>query len=79
MKNSHKKALQFSTPPQEPAPTTIVVRIGNERFAIHWEIEDLPPEVAPLVLWKPWAKKVTAKAVKQSCLPQLERSRLAWR
>ncbi len=40
MKDSHK-VLPFPTPPEEPAPTTIVVQIGTDRFAIHGEIEEL--------------------------------------
>jgi hypothetical protein len=64
MKTNHKKVLPFPAPPEEAAPSTIVVQIGTERFAIHWEIEDLPPPVAPLVLWKPGGNKGTAKIVK---------------
>jgi hypothetical protein len=63
MKNIQKKVLPFPAPSKEPAPSTIVVQIGNDRFAIHWEIEDLPP-VAPLVLWKRGADKTTAMIVK---------------
>jgi len=48
MKNSHKSVLPFPAAPEEPAASTIVVQIGNDRFAIHWEIEELPP-AAPLV------------------------------
>jgi hypothetical protein len=55
MKNSKKKVLPFPKPPEEPAASTIVVQIGKERFAIHWEIEELPP-AAPLLLWKRAAK-----------------------
>ncbi len=43
------------TPPQQPAATTIICQIGHERFAIHWEIEDLPP-VAPLLPFQPPAR-----------------------
>jgi hypothetical protein len=63
MKNSQKKVLPFPAPPEEPAASTIVVQIGTDRFAIHWEIEDLPP-VAPLMLGKRRADKTTAKIVK---------------
>lgn len=58
MNNTHKKILPFPKPPEEPANSTIVVQIGRERFAIHYEVEDLPP--APptlLVLLKPPAIK----------------------
>jgi hypothetical protein len=50
MKNRQKKVLEFPKPPQESGARTIVCKIGDERFAIHYEIEDLPP-AAPLVLW----------------------------
>jgi hypothetical protein len=63
MKNSRTNVLPFPSPPEEPEGSTIVVQIGDERFAIHWEIEDLP-RVESLVLWKPGADKVTAKIVK---------------
>jgi len=55
MKNS-KKVLPFPKPPEKPEASTIVVQIGSERFAIHWEIEELPP-VAPLVQWIRAAKE----------------------
>jgi hypothetical protein len=57
MKNSPKNVLPFPIPPKEPGASTIVIQIGDERFAIHWEIEELPP-VPPLLPWK------TAKIVK---------------
>jgi hypothetical protein len=63
MKNSQKKVLRFPAPPEEPANAPIVVQIGNERFAIHYEIEDLPPAV-PLLLWKRPAKKAKAPVSK---------------
>jgi hypothetical protein len=55
--------LPFPIPPEEPLASTIVVQIGNERFAIHWEIEDLPP-AAPLLLRRRSAKKAAVKIVK---------------
>jgi hypothetical protein len=39
----------------------IVVQIGDERFAIHWEIEELPP-AAPIVLRKPDSLEVLRKS-----------------
>jgi hypothetical protein len=51
MKNSQKKVLPFPKPPEEPGAQTIICQIGGERFAIHYEIEDLPP-AAPLLQWK---------------------------
>ena len=49
MEKSQKNVLPFPKPPEEPA--TIVVQIGSDRFAIHWEIEELPPAV-PVVSWQ---------------------------
>jgi len=49
MKKSKNKVLPFPKPPEQPEVPTIVVQIGNEHFAIRWEIEELPP-AAPLVL-----------------------------
>lgn len=60
---SQKKVLRFPKPPQEPEPSTLVVQIGQDRFAIHWEIEGLPP-VAPLIPWERRDKKVAMKIVK---------------
>jgi hypothetical protein len=56
MKKSEKKVLPFPTPPIEPAASTLICQIGNERFAITWVIEDLPP-AAPLLRLKPPARK----------------------
>jgi hypothetical protein len=36
---------------QDTETSTIVVQIGSERFAIHWDIEELPP-AAPLLAWE---------------------------
>jgi hypothetical protein len=55
--------LSFPPPPEEPLASTIVVQIGNERFAIHWEIEELLAAV-PLLLWKRASKKATMKITK---------------
>jgi hypothetical protein len=63
MKNSQKKVLLFPKAPEEPAASMIVVEIGNERFAIHWEMEELPP-AAPLLPWRRAAKKAIAKIIK---------------
>ena len=62
-KNSQKKVLPFPTPLEELENSTVTIRIGNERFAIHFEIEDLPP-AAPLLFLKRAAKKASAKRVK---------------
>jgi hypothetical protein len=63
MKNRPKKVLPFPTPPEEPLASTIIVQIGNDRFAIHWEIEELPPTL-PLVVWNDKAQKPTVRIVK---------------
>lgn len=63
MKTRHKNVLPFPTTPEEPLASTIVIQIGSERFAIHWEIEELPPS-SPLLPWKRAAEKETAKIVK---------------
>ena len=52
MKKPENKTLSFP-PTKEPSYQTIVCQIGRERFAIHIEIEDLPPVTAPLRLMKP--------------------------
>jgi hypothetical protein len=62
MRNSEKKLLPFPKAPEESGASTIVVQIRDERFAIHWEIEDLAPVDAPL-LWKR-GTKATVKIVK---------------
>jgi hypothetical protein len=56
MKNHSKKVLSFPRPPAKPENSRIVVQIGKERFAIHWEIEELPP-AARLIVMKRGAKE----------------------
>ena len=63
MKNRQKKVLPFPKRPEQPEDSRTVVQIGSDRFAIHWEIEDLPP-VSPVILWKPRDKKATMKIMK---------------
>jgi hypothetical protein len=60
--NNNQKILPFPKSPEEPGASTIVVQIGDERFAIHWEIEDLPPVDALLLRTR--GTKATAKIVK---------------
>jgi len=67
MKNHNKKVLPFPAPPEEPAASTIIVQIGSERFAIHYEIEDLPP-VAPLLPW-PEREKHPARSSSEAIRP----------
>jgi hypothetical protein len=47
MKKTKNKILSFP-PPTEPVGQTIICQIGGDRFAIHMEIEDLPPP-APVI------------------------------
>ena len=54
-----KKVLSFPRPPEEPVGSIIIFQVGNDRFAIHWEIEQLPP-ATPLVRLKRLAKKETS-------------------
>jgi hypothetical protein len=61
--DDRKKVLEFPKPPEEPGARTIVCQIGDERFAIHYEIEDLPA-AAPLIPWKPGTRKGAEKIVK---------------
>ena len=63
MKNRKGKLLCFPTPIAEPADPTVIVQIGNERFAIHFEFEDLPPATPPVRLTAA-AKKVLSKIKK---------------
>ena len=46
--NRKNKILPFPTRPEEPAAETVVFQVGNDRFAVHWAIEELPP-AAPLL------------------------------
>jgi hypothetical protein len=49
-KGNQKKILHFPARREEPEITQMIVQIGRKRFAIHWEIEDLPPAATPLLL-----------------------------
>ena len=63
MKNHNKKVLPFPASPEEPGAQTIICQIGDERFAIHYEIEDLPP-AAPLLPWRRAIETAAAKIAK---------------
>jgi hypothetical protein len=55
MKKTKNRILPF--PPTIAPPAQIIIcQIGRERFAIHMEIEDLPPP-APVVQLKPRKRK----------------------
>ena len=60
MKKIHNNVLLFPTPPEDPEAKTIVVQIGDERFAIHWEIEELPP-ISLLMPWRRGIEKITGE------------------
>jgi hypothetical protein len=64
MKNRQNNVLPFRTPPEDPETSTIIAQIGNERFAIHMQVEDLPPVQPPLVMLKRRAKRAPSKIVK---------------
>jgi hypothetical protein len=63
MKNRQQMVSPFPKPLDEPAASTIVVQIGKDRFAIHWEMEELPP-AAPTVRMKQRGKQATMQIVK---------------
>jgi hypothetical protein len=48
MKKPKNKILPFPPSKQQPAAQSITCQIGSRRFAIHYEVEDLPP-LAPLI------------------------------
>jgi len=64
MKNRTNNMLPFPKPPEEPGTSTIIAQIGRERFAMHIQIEDLPPAAPPVVMLKRWAPKASGKIVK---------------
>ena len=66
---NNEKVLPFPKPREEPEGSTIIVRIGTDRFAIHYEIEDLPP-AAPLLWWKP--ETHSAASTRARAKPSLE-------
>ena len=61
MKKNKKKVLAFPAPRKELADSRIVVRIGNERFAIHYHVEELPPST-PVICLKPADDRETPDA-----------------
>jgi hypothetical protein len=53
-KKNQLKVLHFPARREEREITSMILHIGRQRFAIHWEIEDLPPGAAsPLLLKAP--------------------------
>jgi hypothetical protein len=64
MTNRKNNVLPFPEPPDEPGTSTIICQIGSERFAIHMQVEDLPPAPPPLVMWKRRGRKAPSRTVK---------------
>jgi hypothetical protein len=64
MKNRRNNVFPFPRLPEEPGTSTIIAQIGSERFAIHMQIEDLPPAAPPVVMLKRRTKKAASKVVK---------------
>ena len=61
MKNRENNVLPFPKPPEEePGTSMIICQIGRERFAIHMQVEDLPPASPPVVMVKRRARKAPA-------------------
>jgi hypothetical protein len=66
MKNRKNNVSPFPKPPEEPGGSTIICQIGSERFALHMQVEDLPPAQPPVVMLKRRAKKVLSNVVKMA-------------
>jgi hypothetical protein len=64
MKNRKNNVLPFRKPPEEECGSTIIAQIGSERFAIHIQVEDLPPAAPPVLMVKRKVKKQASKIVK---------------
>jgi hypothetical protein len=52
MNDTRKKVLLFPSGSERPSRPEIIAQIGNERFAIRWEIEELPAAAPVLALRK---------------------------
>jgi hypothetical protein len=64
MNNRKVNVLPFPEPPEEPGTSTIIAQIGSQRFAIHMQVEDLPPAPPAVVMWKRRARKAPSRIVK---------------
>lgn len=64
MRSRKNNVFPFPRPLEEPGTSTIIAQIGSERFAIHMQLEDLPPAPPPLLMLKRGAKKAPFKIVK---------------
>jgi hypothetical protein len=63
MTNRKNNVLPFPEP-REPGTSTIIAQIGSERFAIHMQIEDLPPAAPAVVIVKRKAPKASSRIAK---------------
>jgi len=63
-KNRKNNVFPFPKSPGEPGTSTIIAQIGSDRFAIHMQFEDLPPEPPPMMVQKQRAKKAPSKTGK---------------
>jgi hypothetical protein len=59
--SSPKKILPFPKPVEESS-SSMMVQIGDERFAIRWDIVDLPPKELVVL-----PKRATKKAPREGC------------
>jgi hypothetical protein len=64
MKNRKNNVLPFPKPSEEPGTLAIIAQIGSERFAIHMQVEDLPPAPPSVVMLKRRAKKTPFEVAK---------------
>ena len=65
MNNPKNNVLPFPKPPEEePGISTIIAQVGSDRFAIHIQVEDLPPAAPPVLMWKRKARKATPRITK---------------
>jgi hypothetical protein len=61
MKNRKDNVLPFPKAPEESGISTIIAQIGSERFAIHMQVEDLPPAAPPVVMRKRRARRTASR------------------
>jgi hypothetical protein len=62
--NRKNNVLPFPKPPEEPGTSTIIAQIGSGRFAIHIQVEDLPPALPTVFTPKRGAKKLLSRFAK---------------
>jgi hypothetical protein len=64
VKNRKNNVLPFPKAAERSGISTIIAQIGSERFAIHMQIEDLPPAAPPVVMRKRRVRKAPSRIVK---------------